>query len=244
MSVSWWDEGGFWYGLHTLLDPVRVPFFRTVLESHRSRVSRPLVLDIGSGGGFVAAGVSDIAEVVAIDLSLDSLRDAKTSGLRMLVVAEAADLPFRDDSYESVICSEVLEHVADPTGVVAEAARVVKPQGLFLFSTPSRTYWSRLLLINVAQKWRLTRVLPNDLHDWNDFLTAHELTALLAKVGFSTRKICGIGIKAMKLPKAGLALVMLKTGLVGYGEAGRKIDLTVTKKSTVAMIGYAVLGGS
>lgn len=243
MSASWWDEGGFWYGLHTLFDPVRVPFFRTVLESHHSRDSRPRVLDVGSGGGFVATGVADIADVVVIDLSFDPLRDAKATGLSMIVAADASELPFRDDSYESVICSEVLEHVADPVAVVAEAARVVKPQGLFLFSTPTRTFWSRLLLINVAQRWRLTRVLPSDLHDWNEFLTTSELTVLLSNAGFSTQKICGIGIKALRLPSAAVALVMLKTRLIGYGEAGRRIELAITESSTLVMIGYAVLSG-
>ncbi len=244
MSNSWWDEDGFWYGLHTLLDPVRVPFFRSLLESHQPRDRRPLVLDVGAGGGFVATGVADVATVVGVDRSLDSLQQARARGVRLVAVADASELPFRDDSYQSVICSEVLEHVDDPGAVIAEAARVVEAGGLFLFSTPSRTFWSRLALIDVAQKWRLTRVLPSDLHDWNDFLRPSELVAKLKHVGFSTPKICGIGIKTLRLPQAGVALVMLKIGLIGFGEAGRRIDLTVTKSLTFAMIGHAVFGSA
>jgi len=244
VSNSWWDEDGFWYGLHTLLDPVRVPFFRSLLESHQSRDTRPLVLDVGAGGGFVATGIADLATVVAIDRSIDSLQEARARGVPLVVVADASELPFRDSSYQTVICSEVLEHVDDPGAVISEAARVVDAGGLFLFSTPSRTFWSRLVLIDVAQKWRLTRVLPSDLHDWNDFLRPSELRVLLTEVGFSTRKICGIGIKALRLPRSAVALIMLKLGLIGFGEAGSRIDLSVTSSSTIAMIGYAVFGST
>lgn len=241
---SWWDEDGFWYGLHTLLDPVRIPYFRAALENHLNKGSRGLVLDLGSGGGFVALALADLGEVIAVDHSIDAVSEAKTAGVGSVVVGDVSQLPFRDKTYEAVVCSEVLEHVPHPTATIVEAARVMKPDSLFLFSTPSRTLWSRLALIKVAQDWSLTRVLPRDLHSWSDFLTPSELTAVLRKAGFSTPVICGVGVKLSDFMSSAFALIRLKVGQLTYAEAGRAVGLKVIGSTRLAMIGCARRGES
>ena len=45
-------------------------------------------------------------------------------------------LPFPDDSFEGVISTQVLEHVRDPLGLLAEMYRVIKPQGSLIISLP------------------------------------------------------------------------------------------------------------
>jgi 2-polyprenyl-6-hydroxyphenyl methylase/3-demethylubiquinone-9 3-methyltransferase len=231
----WWDPTGFWFGLHTLLDPVRVPYFTAVL----SGFSGPRVLDVGSGAGFVAAGIGGKARVVAIDRSEMALRDALAVGISPVAVADATELPFGDETFDAVICSEVLEHVSDPTRVIAEAARVTRPGGLFLFSTPARTPLTRLLLIQAAQRWPVTRLLPRDLHEWDRFLTPSELGELLVPNGFTPRELSGIGVPTRELPRALWALLLLKLRHIGYAEAGRRVTLTTTKSTQIAMIGYA-----
>ncbi len=52
------------------------------------------------------------------------------------VVADAAALPFRDGSFDAVLCEVVLEHVAEPTRVIAETHRALKPGGRFFFIAP------------------------------------------------------------------------------------------------------------
>ena len=194
-SQSWWDESSFWFGLHTLYDPIRVPYFRKALTELGEGVGRPSLLDLGSGAGFVAEGLADIAEVTALDRSYDSVFHARSNGVRGAVVADAESLPMPDASYRAVVASELLEHVDDPAAVVHEAARVTVTGGLFLFSTPSTTLWSRLALISAAQRWPLTRVLPSDLHKWDAFLTPSELTGLLRRTGFQLIELVGIGIR-------------------------------------------------
>jgi SAM-dependent methyltransferase len=57
--------------------------------------------------------------------------------------ADARRLPFPDASFDRVICSEVLEHVADPAAVARELARVLKPAGLLAVSVPTPwTEWA------------------------------------------------------------------------------------------------------
>lgn len=237
LESPWWHEKGFWYGLHTLLDPVRVPFFQAVLRNYQPKPMR--ALDIGSGAGFVAVALGDIANITAVDRSPDAVFQARAAGVPIVAVADATQLPFGDGTYDAVICSEVLEHIADPALAIAEAARITVPGGLFLFSTPSRTAWSRLTLIEAAQRWRLTRVLPPDLHVWDNFLTRKELAGLLDKYGFRICRITGVGVSPTGWPGMLAALALLKVGRIGYAEAGRRIDLTVTKSMKLAMIGYA-----
>lgn len=237
LESPWWHEKSFWYGLHTLLDPVRVPFFQAVLRNHSREFMR--VLDLGSGAGFVSVGLGDTAHMTAVDLSSNAVFQARAAGVPRVAVADATRLPFGDATYDAVICSEVLEHITEKDLAIAEAARITVPGGLFLFSTPTRTAWSRLALIEAAQRWRLTRVLPPDLHVWDHFLTREELVKVLDIHGFRICHITGVGLSPNGWPRMLAALALLKTGRIGYAEAGRRIDLTVTKSMKLAMIGYA-----
>lgn len=51
------------------------------------------------------------------------------AGPKVDVVAPAEELPFEDGSFDLLLSAHVLEHVADPVRVVAEAGRVLRPGG-------------------------------------------------------------------------------------------------------------------
>jgi ubiquinone/menaquinone biosynthesis C-methylase UbiE len=84
-----------------------------------------------------------------VDLSLDDLKTtqekfadfhepenaAKSFGLSS---ANALQLPFADNTFDKVICSEVLEHIPDYQGALREIERVLRPGGLFCASVPRR----------------------------------------------------------------------------------------------------------
>ncbi len=57
------------------------------------------------------------------------------------VICSAIDLAFADQSFDTVVSTEVLEHVPDPAKAVREMARVLKPDGHLVVSTP--LYWPR-----------------------------------------------------------------------------------------------------
>jgi 2-polyprenyl-3-methyl-5-hydroxy-6-metoxy-1,4-benzoquinol methylase len=57
------------------------------------------------------------------------------------VVASALQLPFKDNSFDTVVSTEVLEHVPDPLRAMREMQRVLKPGGRLILSTPM--YWPR-----------------------------------------------------------------------------------------------------
>lgn len=109
------------------------------------------VLDLGCGEGrhVISAYVEANVHSIGVDLALDDLRTtsekfqdfaepnnpAKSFGLAS---ANALELPFADDTFDKVICSEVLEHIPDYNGALKEIERVLKPGGLFCASVPRR----------------------------------------------------------------------------------------------------------
>jgi len=89
----------------------------------------------------------------------------------------------------------VIEHVPAPAAFVAELVRHLKPDGLLLLSTPNRTAASRLFLVEAAE--RLGQV-PRGTHDWDQFLTPEELTALLDDAGLEVVEMQGIAFSPLK----------------------------------------------
>lgn len=58
-------------------------------------------------------------------------------GLRAVdVVASAGHIPFQDASFDTVLCTNVIEHVSDPDVVLSEIGRVLKPGGVLLLTAP------------------------------------------------------------------------------------------------------------
>ena len=74
----------------------------------------------------------DIAEDV-LEAVRDSLHDAVT-----LAVADVRQLPFEDESFDVVVCFEVIEHVDAPEMVLDELARVLRADGVVAVSSPNR----------------------------------------------------------------------------------------------------------
>jgi len=91
---------------------------------------RPRVLVIG--GGVVGKGMEAFVRESRIELVETDVALAP----RTAMVADAHDLPFADASFDGVIAQAVLEHVLDPTRVVAEMHRVLKSGGIVFAETP------------------------------------------------------------------------------------------------------------
>jgi len=236
---GWWEPESFLYGLRTLLDPVRGPYVRAALEKGGVD-SRSRVLDVGSGGGFLTANLSDAGyDVIGIDPLMTPIREARDHVQSTFVAAAGESLPFQDDSVDAVTCSEVLEHVEEPEAVVAEISRVLRPGGLLVFSMPNRTLLSRLVLIDLAQRFWPTRVLPSDLHVWTRFIRPTEFRELAQRHRLVVGDIQGVGIRICHLPAAVAALIALRTGQITYATAGSRVQLGLSRATAIAYIGTA-----
>jgi ubiquinone/menaquinone biosynthesis C-methylase UbiE len=106
--------------------------------------SDAVLLDVGCGmGQYLVVGSGRFQGVVGMDLALFQLVLARkhlseTGAPSLLVAAEAERMPFVSGSVAAVAAAAVIEHVAEPNRVVAEAVRVLRKQGRFFLSTPNR----------------------------------------------------------------------------------------------------------
>ena len=147
------------------------------------------LLDIGCGTGRHSAEALryPAMRVVAADRDWLDLQHARNrmrfheqvganAGSRwMLAAADIGALPFRRHAFDLAICSEVLEHLADPRRAVYELARILKPGGAWVVSVP------RYLPERIC--WQLSEAYHRQQGGHVRIFRRHELRALLEKAG-------------------------------------------------------------
>lgn len=112
----------------------------------RERLANQDVLDVGCGFGWfvshaLAQGARSATGIEPVDGDLSTARAAIADDRATFVAAGAEKLPFSDESFDTVVMWEVLEHVPKGTElqVFSELARVLRPGGRFFMSTPYRS---------------------------------------------------------------------------------------------------------
>jgi SAM-dependent methyltransferase len=128
-----------------------------VKEAMRGRAR---VLELGSGANALLDEVGSDGSV-ACDLSVDMLAQRRRIARTAAVVGAGETLPFTDGAFDGAYCINVLEHVADLAAVLAEAARVLSPGGLFFAVTPNGG-WERWL--DLAERMRMK--IPEGPHQF------------------------------------------------------------------------------
>jgi len=117
------------------------------------------VLDLGCGEGRHLHALAATPALVAVGLDADaaSLAGWESLGVEGAFSAlrgDAARLPFRDGAFDAVICSEVLEHLADWRAALDEIRRVVRPGGRVALSVPR--YWPEAVCWRLAPGYAAT----------------------------------------------------------------------------------------
>lgn len=120
--------------------------FERMSELLLGRLPVSSFLDVGTGDGrylpLLAEVVPIPARIAATDISSRILETARAAAAAAgiepeLVRANLESLPFADDSFELVFCTQVIEHLLDPAAGVRELARVLAPGGTLILSTDS-----------------------------------------------------------------------------------------------------------
>lgn len=108
------------------------------------------LLDVGCGDGSLVLLSREKGGLVwGVDRAFAVCREAAAKGMR----AQCADLnaphlPYRDEVFDAVTCLDVIEHVLDPRRLLQELARLLRPRGILVLTTPNiRAYWFLLTLI-------------------------------------------------------------------------------------------------
>ncbi len=180
-------------------------------------------LDLGCGtGGLTVLLARRGFTVHAVDHSPDMLAVARSKvdaeGLSDSVTFSERDIrsmPFPDRSFDLVTCQRVLHHIPDAEAVISEAARVLKPGGVFFLS--DQVHGSAVLVQLLRPLWRLAQA-KEPLDERDDFLREHEvhrhpeeLLAMLDRCGFTyeCRSYGHVGLKKAVSPAVRRRLIWL-----------------------------------
>jgi 2-polyprenyl-3-methyl-5-hydroxy-6-metoxy-1,4-benzoquinol methylase len=99
-----------------------------------------LLLDVGCGGAWVAEHfTTKNVQVISLDVStknpIQALQKVNNEN-HAAVVADVFNLPFTNNTFDTIIASEVIEHLVDPSLFVAKLLAVLKPNGKLILMTP------------------------------------------------------------------------------------------------------------
>jgi ubiquinone biosynthesis O-methyltransferase len=136
------------------------------------------VLDAGCGAGYGSAALADVAESVAgVDVAAEAVDYARAHYQAINLGFEQASvtaLPFTDAAFDLVVAFEVIEHLEDWRGFLAEASRVLAPAGQLIVSTPNKLYYTESRGIHGAN--------PFHVHEFEFDEFVNELKAVFPHV--------------------------------------------------------------
>ncbi|MGZ3713285.1 MAG: class I SAM-dependent methyltransferase [Bdellovibrionota bacterium] len=160
------------------------------------------VLDFGCGpGSFLAVLGETVPGVQAIGVDIASPQidfagkniASKFPGNIKFQLLNGEKLPYADASFDAVTCIEVIEHIHPflAAKILAEARRVLKPDGIFVLTTPNyRSFWPMI-------EWLLERASPVKYHDQHiSKFTPNSLVKFLETCGFEISGINSIFVTA------------------------------------------------
>lgn len=112
-----------------------------------SLVDGQSVLEVGCAEGWMTGELAARgAKVTAIDFAASYVERARAKVPNATIIqADVHDMPFEDNQFDSVVCSEVLEHLISPFTALAEIHRVLKPEGTLVISVPNGMSIGRIL---------------------------------------------------------------------------------------------------
>jgi 2-polyprenyl-6-hydroxyphenyl methylase/3-demethylubiquinone-9 3-methyltransferase len=191
LAHHWWDPNSEFKPLHDI-NPLRLDWIDQTIG-----LAGKCILDVGCGGGLLSEGMAMRgASVTGIDLSdkplgvarLHLLESGQKVDYRKISVEQLAEeMP---GTFDAVTCLEMLEHVPNPSSVVAACARLVKPGGQVFLSTLNRNPKSYLFAIIGAEY--VMNMLPRGTHDYARFIKPSELARWAKLVGLEPEEVVGM----------------------------------------------------
>jgi SAM-dependent methyltransferase len=126
------EDGSFWFNHRN----------RCIAEAVGQWSPSGFILDVGGGNGYVAGGLIQAGhEAVVLEPGDEGARNARTlRKIPHVICATLADAAFKPASVPAIGLFDVLEHVDDDEGFVAEMRRILRPDGLVYVTVPAHQW--------------------------------------------------------------------------------------------------------
>ena len=199
-----------------------------------SNVGRhPRILEVGGGDRILwTTRLSERGETVTVieleyHKALTASRLAKRPHTKLTnvswVVADATELPLKKSSFDMALCIDVIEHVPDDIGLLAQIRRVLRIEGLAIVTTMNknrRHYWKPLIFDNHVREYSFEELASKageaGLRVQSSFDFYKPLTTI-------AREIQLFGFPRSRLPLANLFLNLPLGVLAAVGERSKKL---------------------
>ncbi|MEO8059834.1 MAG: bifunctional 2-polyprenyl-6-hydroxyphenol methylase/3-demethylubiquinol 3-O-methyltransferase UbiG [Burkholderiales bacterium] len=183
LAHRWWDTESEFRPLHQI-NPLRLDW----IDAHVPLAGKR-VLDVGCGGGILSDSMARRgATVLGIDLAAKPLKvaqlhalEADTPNVEYREVAAEALAAEQPDGFDVVTCMEMLEHVPDPSSIVAACTALVKPGGWVFFSTINRN--AKAFVFAIVGAEHVLQLLPKGTHEYAKFIRPSELAQWCRNTG-------------------------------------------------------------
>ena len=111
---------------------------RLLLDLFLSAGPGPEVLNGGAGQGTLSRRLAELGfGVTSTDVSPEAVELLRERAPEDVLQADLTSLPFEDERFDAAVLGEVLEHIEDDRGALAEVARVLRSQGVLALSVPA-----------------------------------------------------------------------------------------------------------
>ena len=193
LAHTWWDPESEFRPLHQI-NPLRLGW----IEQCAGPLDGRRIVDVGCGGGILSEAMARKgAQVLGVDLAERSLKVAQLhameAGIDNVQYREVAAEVLADEQpgqFDIVTCMEMVEHVPDPSSIIAACAKLVKPGGWVFLSTLNRNPKSFLFAIVGAEY--LLRMLPAGTHEYAKFIRPSELATWCRSAGLDLLQTRGM----------------------------------------------------
>ncbi|MBV0901735.1 class I SAM-dependent methyltransferase [Haloarcula salina] len=113
--------------------------YRSALADSERLDEDSVLLDIGAKDGKIASALADAIGCRAIVLDIDFDEDATDRDCD-LIRGDGTEIPLPDDSVDAIVSNMVFEHVPDEEALIADTARVLSDDGVFISICPNRAW--------------------------------------------------------------------------------------------------------
>ncbi|MFC2064766.1 class I SAM-dependent methyltransferase [Chloroflexota bacterium] len=129
------------------------------------------LLDIGGGTGRIASSFTGLVDQVTnVDITIEMLKVANDKGIPS-ICSQGESLPFQDDLFSRILIIDSLHHINQQEQVIADAMRVLSPDGLLLIVEPSFDHITGLMI----------RIFEKVLFMKSNFLKDDSIVKMLSK---------------------------------------------------------------